>query len=71
LTIYDPITYKAKSYEWALEDKAEVDIKLRNYESELENTKNRLNKLLDLQLDAEISLDEYKSRKNLLVEEAL
>lgn len=65
--IYEKL--KAKSYEWALEDKAEMDIKLRNYESELQNTKNRLNKLLDLQLDAEISLDEYKARKNSLVED--
>jgi site-specific DNA recombinase len=64
--IYEKL--KNKSYEWDSEDTGNSKVVLQSFKSELENNKNKLNNLLDLQLEGEITLEEYKSMKNNLIE---
>jgi len=64
--IYEKL--KQKSYEWDMEDTENSKVPLQGFSTELGNIKNKLNNLLDLQLEGEISLEEYKTKKNKLIE---
>jgi site-specific DNA recombinase len=57
-----------KSYEWQAEDTNNSKVALQGLSSELDSIRKKLENLLDLQLDGEINLDEYKAKKNNLVE---
>ena len=59
---------KAWSYEWAEEDTDKSKVALHGLKQELESIKTKLTSLLDLHIDGEISLNEYKAKKNELIE---
>ena len=59
---------KAWSYEWAEEDTDKSKVALQGFKQELESIKTKLTSLLDLHIDGEISLEEYKAKKNELIE---
>ncbi len=58
---------QAQIKEWRDQELKSTQEQVKNCKKTLEDNKKRLERLLDLQLDGEISLDEYKSKKNEIV----
>jgi DNA invertase Pin-like site-specific DNA recombinase len=57
-----------RTKQWADEDTKNSKVALQGLSTELTSIQNKLNQLLDLQLDGEISVAEYKNKKNTLIE---
>lgn len=58
---------QAQIQEWREEEISETQEELENAHKILEANRNRLERLLDLEIDGEISTNEYKSKKNEIV----